>query len=58
MKDGGGHIVLLTAMESEFLDGREDMAEKVEGRITGVVAADILQARQTKLRAVNIVSFC
>ena len=57
MKDGGGHIVLLTAMHSEFLDGREDVAEKIERRITGVAAADILHAGQAKLRAVNIVSF-
>lgn len=57
MKDGGGHIVLLTAMARKFLDRREDVAEKIEGRITGVAAADILQARQPKLRAVNIVGF-
>jgi hypothetical protein len=49
LKNGGGHVVPLAAFFGEFLDGRENVSEKIERRVFVVPAADVQNAREAKL---------
>ena len=57
MKNGGGHIVPLAAVRGEFLDGGEDMTEKIEWSFAGMVEANVLKALETEFFIANTAGF-
>jgi hypothetical protein len=57
MKDSGGHVVALAVLPGEFLDGRENVAEKIERNVARKAAANVLNASEAKLLIVDIAGF-
>jgi hypothetical protein len=56
VEHGGGHVVPLEAVLGEILDCGEEMVEEINGGICGMPAADLLDALEFKVLAVDIAS--
>jgi hypothetical protein len=57
MKHSGGHVVPLVILACEFLNRRENVAEKIAGSVFGMATANVLNASEAELLIEGVSSF-